>query len=149
RKISGAGRLAHGHQEAGSGNGRYRKGGPMSSQYRPVSLAILMMIATSGIANGQAGPPPLPAPSKLDIDSPPALPKLPAAATPVQVPMPDKLPASKAPAQGQGWEGEVSVKDLVVEATEGQTASNPTGRQEPGISLEWLYPASVRLGQPL
>src|SRR5207253_11185994 len=65
------------------------------------------------------------------------------------IPLPEKTPTPKGPAPGQGWEGEVSVKDLIVEATEGQTAANPTGRQEPGISLEWLHPTSVRLGQPL
>ena len=64
--------------------------------------------------------------------------------------MPEKGPAAKgSTGPEQGFEADVSVKDLIVDAAEGQTAGNPTGRQEPGISLEWLHPTSVRLGQPL
>jgi uncharacterized repeat protein (TIGR01451 family) len=44
---------------------------------------------------------------------------------------------------------ELPIKDIVAEATSGTAAVNPTGRQEPGVSLEWIYPPSARLGQPL
>jgi uncharacterized repeat protein (TIGR01451 family) len=132
----------------------------MKVESRNVGLAILISVVLLGVARGQTIPVPPPQPSKgPDLGPPPALPKLPAPApTLIQVdssaPLPEKGAtttgsAAKLPAAGPGWESDVSVKDLIVDATEGQTTNNPTGRQEPGISLEWLHPTTVRLGQPL
>src|SRR5262249_50926045 len=41
------------------------------------------------------------------------------------------------------------IKDIAVEVSAGPTNSNPTGRQEPGVSLEWVCPALCRLNQPV
>jgi uncharacterized repeat protein (TIGR01451 family) len=38
--------------------------------------------------------------------------------------------------------------DLAVDAGPGQTNENPTGRQEPGVSLEWIGPPTTKIGQP-
>ena len=35
------------------------------------------------------------------------------------------------------------------EAGPGQTNDNPTGRQEPAVSLEWIGPPTIKLGQPV
>ncbi len=35
-----------------------------------------------------------------------------------------------------------------LDAGPGQTNDNPTGRQEPGVSLEWIGPPTTKLGQP-
>jgi uncharacterized repeat protein (TIGR01451 family) len=40
-------------------------------------------------------------------------------------------------------------KDLPAEATASPTSDNPTGRQEPCVSLEWVSPNIGRLGQPV
>lgn len=112
---------------------------------------------------------PLPEPSQIPKDikalQPPATPvpmteTKPGSAIPL--PMPEKIPSVPTPAPGpenvsggkQGGEElpkdmGMSIKDIVIEATEGQTPSNPTGRQEPGVSVEWIYPSVVRLGQPV
>jgi uncharacterized repeat protein (TIGR01451 family) len=146
-----------------AGRFRFRKGGPMKVASRTVGLAVLASFVMIGVAHAQRATdtaPPPPPPINPDVSEAPALPKLPpaaplAAAAPLDlpsIPMPPKPPAITAPAPKtpvQNWESEVVAKDLMVEASEGQTAANPTGRQEPGISLEWLHPTTVRLGQPL
>jgi uncharacterized repeat protein (TIGR01451 family) len=43
----------------------------------------------------------------------------------------------------------MSPKDVVVEATDEPTPANPTGLQEPGISLQWICPPTSRLNQPV
>jgi uncharacterized repeat protein (TIGR01451 family) len=41
----------------------------------------------------------------------------------------------------------LSVKDIVVDPSAGQTNDNPTGRQEPAVSVEWIGPPSAKVGQ--
>jgi uncharacterized repeat protein (TIGR01451 family) len=40
-----------------------------------------------------------------------------------------------------------SLKDLPIDATNGPTQANPTSRQEPSVSIEWICPSTVKLGQ--
>ncbi len=42
---------------------------------------------------------------------------------------------------------EPSINDIAVELSAGPTNGNPTGRTEPGVSLEWITPAICRLNQ--
>ncbi|HWY85615.1 MAG TPA: hypothetical protein VNX28_02770 [Gemmataceae bacterium] len=132
----------------------------MKLDRRNIGLAIFMTIAMFGVAHGQRDAVPIPVPPPQSTSGPnsagPAeLPQIPpTSGTPGQgelpsIPTPEKGPDAKAPVQGRDWEGELSSKDLIVDATEGHTEANPTGRQEPGISLEWLHPTNVHLGQPL
>lgn len=65
------------------------------------------------------------------------------------VPAPEKAPVGKQQITTLPVNGDVNVKDLILTTTEGPSAANPTGRQEPGISMEWLYPATVRIHQPV
>src|SRR5438093_9986928 len=40
-------------------------------------------------------------------------------------------------------------RDTPVEPGPGQSNDNPTGRQEPAVSLEWIGPPTIKLGQPV
>jgi uncharacterized repeat protein (TIGR01451 family) len=40
-------------------------------------------------------------------------------------------------------------RDALTEAGLGQTNENPTGRQEPAVSIEWIGPTSAKVGQPI
>src|SRR5262249_16813722 len=76
------------------------------------------------------------------IAPPPAGPSAAAdAAPPPLPPSPAGHPAPAAPPTVN------PVKDLPVEPNAGPTNDNPTGRQEPGVSLEWIGPTSAKLGQ--
>jgi uncharacterized repeat protein (TIGR01451 family) len=103
----------------------------MRSINRRIGLALLLaglFGATQGMAWGQPSPPILPAP-----------PIVPESDQPAQGPLqPPTLPPSNP-----------SIKDIVVEVSEGPTQANPTGRQEPGVGLEWICPSTARLGQPV
>jgi uncharacterized repeat protein (TIGR01451 family) len=58
------------------------------------------------------------------------------------------LPASGAGNKGQ-YETPPSKQEPMPEVTAPTaTADNPTGRQEPAVSLEWIGPATARLNQP-
>jgi uncharacterized repeat protein (TIGR01451 family) len=46
-------------------------------------------------------------------------------------------------------ESSLSPKDVVTESVEAPSAANPTGRQEPGVSLQWICPATAKLHQPV
>jgi uncharacterized repeat protein (TIGR01451 family) len=78
--------------------------------------------------------PTLPAPSIIKT---PALPTVPGA----------PLDTGKTPVAAGS--ADVSIHDMVIGATDGQNPANPTGRQEPGVSIEWLYPPNARLNQPV
>jgi uncharacterized repeat protein (TIGR01451 family) len=40
-----------------------------------------------------------------------------------------------------------SVKDIAIDPDAGATNDNPTGRQEPSVSVEWIGPATAKVGQ--
>jgi uncharacterized repeat protein (TIGR01451 family) len=63
---------------------------------------------------------------------PPARPAAPAEAMPVPAP-------AVAP----------SVKDIPLGPADGPSNDNPTGRQEPAVSLEWIGPPVARVGEPV
>lgn len=54
-----------------------------------------------------------------------------------------------APVQAAPKAAASSVQDIVIEPSAGPTHSNPTSREEPGVSLEWICPATAKLGQPV
>ena len=78
--------------------------------------------------------------------------------TPVP-PTPNAPPANPAPAAPQSYTmpnaqvqvtaASVPAKEIPVESTAASTNENPTGRQESGVSLEWVGPNTARLGQPV
>jgi uncharacterized repeat protein (TIGR01451 family) len=97
----------------------------------------------------QAASPSLPAaPSLRPPDSPPSAVLPGPEAPPPPAPGPARLPASPA-APTAAAPHTLSVNDIVIEPTAGPTSGNPTARQEPGVSLEWICPATSKLGQPL
>jgi uncharacterized repeat protein (TIGR01451 family) len=65
-------------------------------------------------------------------------------AGPAATPTPAATPATGTPAAGgpAGAAGEGAFEGP------GQSNDNPTGRQEPAVSLEWLGPPAAKLGQP-
>jgi uncharacterized repeat protein (TIGR01451 family) len=78
----------------------------------------------------------------------PAL-KPPDALPPSMLPAPttQAAPPTQAPPGAATKAG--SVTDIVLEPSAGPTAGNPTSRQEPGVSLEWICPATCKLGLPV
>src|SRR5205814_10300614 len=78
-----------------------------------------------------------PLPTIINLDSPPA-PVVPSATPPVLV-NPGTIPVSGAPAPPLPALDEESVPTV--------TNENPTGRQEPAISLEWNGPPTAKVGQ--
>jgi uncharacterized repeat protein (TIGR01451 family) len=83
-------------------------------------------------------PPPAAAPAAHALTPPaPATPVAPAA-LPVQAAEP-AVHAMPAP----------SVKDITLDAGAGPSNDNPTGRQEPAVSLEWIGPPLARVGEPI
>jgi uncharacterized repeat protein (TIGR01451 family) len=116
---------------------------------RCISLIAGLLMACAGTAYGAKGT----VPEKKDGKGPapqaaPAAPgeAKPAAEKPDNGPAPGSLP-DLAPADPKSQPTAMSVKDIAVDATAGQTNDNPTGRQEPAISLEWIGPASAKVGQ--
>ncbi len=99
----------------------------------------------------EAPPAPLPAVTPvMPTPAPaPAAPIMPAPAAPIMPAMAPDHAAAGQPAPFPAPAADSPVKDIVLESGDGQTPSNPTGRQEPGVSMEWIYPAIVRLGQPM
>src|ERR1700681_4776267 len=116
----------------------------MKLERRNIGLATFMTIVMFGVAHGQRDSVPIPVPpppssSGPNTAGPAELPQIPPASgtsVPAElpsIPTPEKGPAGKALVGGQDWEGDLSGKDLIVDAAEGHTEANPTGRQEPGI----------------
>jgi len=67
--------------------------------------------------------------------------KIPAALPPTEV----IIPASPPPPPPAG----TGPQETFPERGAGQSNDNPTGRQEPAVSLEWIGPATAKLGQPV
>src|SRR5262249_33278729 len=83
------------------------------------------------------GAPPAPAPQPV-MQPQPQQP----AAPPTMIVVPVALPVN----QPAPPEVNPSPRDL---ADVSQTNDNPTGRQEPAVSIEWIGPATAKLGQPV
>ena len=67
-------------------------------------------------------------------------------------PLPAKAASLEPPALTHGGgpaatEREPNEKDLNFDNVQGRTNDNPTGRQEPAVSLEWIGPPTIKLGQ--
>ncbi|HEV3085469.1 MAG TPA: hypothetical protein VGY66_37295 [Gemmataceae bacterium] len=90
-----------------------------------------------------AGPAPAPAKPAPLVDLPP-LPPLDSAAPAKHANAPAPRPAPP------GFNDKVhSGKDLPGADVNGPSNDNPTGRQEPAVSLEWVGPPTAKLGQPV
>src|SRR5262249_42450754 len=70
---------------------------------------------------------------------------------PMQVqPMPvQEMPVQTLPAPGQMPMNSGAPHDQLSEMGLGQTPDNPTGRQEPAVSIEWIGPSAAKIGQPI
>ncbi len=114
-------------------------------------LGAVVFLTAHRAMIAQQGAPGLPqrpgVPRVVETTTPPLIP-LPA--TPALPGSKEATPAPKeAPVATKPAEPEVAVEQIVVSEKDGQNPANPTGRQEPGIALEWMYPAMSRLGQPV
>jgi uncharacterized repeat protein (TIGR01451 family) len=63
---------------------------------------------------------------------------------------PDTLPLSSAPAElPPETIHSQALKDILVDGKDAPTPSNPTGLQEPGVSLQWICPPTAKLNQAI
>jgi uncharacterized repeat protein (TIGR01451 family) len=104
------------------------------------ALAAGLFLWAGGTAQGQPSTSP---PAAAQPSAPITLPD-PAAA-------PDQTAPGTLPATGLTTPdpAAMSLKDIVSEVAEGPTPANPTGRQEPGVSLQWICPPTAKLNQPV
>src|SRR5437868_10818899 len=100
----------------------------MKVESRYVGLAMFVTVVLLGVAHGQKDPvpttipppPPVSAPENAGgIPKPPAPAETPGPSELPALPMADKVPTGKTSTPGQGWETDISVKDLIIDATEG------------------------------
>jgi uncharacterized repeat protein (TIGR01451 family) len=99
----------------------------------------------------QPVPPPLPAqtaPLPLPLPTQTQVP--PVTLPPVAEPMPPEVQRPAADPQPPQTVGDrpAGVKDVPPDPEATQSNENPTGRQEPAVSIEWVGPPAVKLGQP-
>ena len=117
------------------------RGGPAQAQQPPPGAA--KMSEPPLAVQPASAQPPLPTPPALPPSILPPVgaqaPGTPPSTPPAASPATPKEPAPHTP----------SVNDIVIEPTAGPTSGNPTCRQEPGVSLEWICPATAKLGQPV
>jgi uncharacterized repeat protein (TIGR01451 family) len=124
----------------------------MKRYHRRLGLALLLSVVLVGAKHRLAGqelPPAPPLPPGADAVKPPQapgpLPAQPAVATLPSAGDPAAAPATPAaPAKAQS-----GIEEIVVDVSDLPNHGNPTGRQEPGVGLEWVCPSTVRLGQPV
>lgn len=82
------------------------------------------------------------------------LPSVPLPGTPLTTPAMPQPPQAEAPRTGrlliEGVQrvGTGVIEEPVPQSIPGQTPENPTGRQEPAVSLEWVGPPVAKVGQP-
>jgi uncharacterized repeat protein (TIGR01451 family) len=90
-------------------------------------------------------------PTTLPAATGPTVPTLPPAGpSPMAVAAPPASGPQAAPESTPSSQEAINtVKDIPVDPNAGPTNDNPTDRQEPGVSLEWIGPNPVRLGQPV
>jgi uncharacterized repeat protein (TIGR01451 family) len=101
----------------------------------PVTSPQVAVVDRPATTLPPATPTPMVIPSPMSAEAPPAA---------TQLSPPSSLP----PATVTTTPEAVSpVKDLPVDTNTGPTNDNPTGRQEPGVSLEWIGPSTAKLGQ--
>jgi uncharacterized repeat protein (TIGR01451 family) len=84
------------------------------------------------------------APYAAPVTPPPASPVMPPSAPAHHDALaPPAPPAAAVPAAAP------SVKDIALDGAAGPSNDNPTGRQEPAVSLEWIGPPLARVGEPI
>jgi uncharacterized repeat protein (TIGR01451 family) len=116
---------------------------------KSISLAASLLVWLAGAAVGAEGTAPEQTSSQetpVGIVPAKAAEAKPAGDKPADGPMPTTLP-NLAPAGEKPQAAGMSVKDIVADAANGPTADNPTGRQEPAVSLEWIGPSTAKVGQ--
>jgi uncharacterized repeat protein (TIGR01451 family) len=112
-----------------------------------VSLALVLTVTAVRAREEKTGPTGPAAAKEAVLTVTPEDVKPPAEGKSAEAPpatLPDPMPEEKGTAGGG-----MSVKDIIVDGTAGQTNDNPTGRQEPALSLEWIGPATAKVGQPV
>ena len=124
-----------------------------------IGLVALVALVGGWIANKAVGQPD---PNKRPTAALPQLPTLQPPSTPAPTPptpgkstMPPRvdtltLPdATNAPRNAAGAADRDNDKDFNFDVATGRTNDNPTGRQEPAVSLEWIGPPTIKIGQPV
>jgi uncharacterized repeat protein (TIGR01451 family) len=124
-----------------------------------IGLVALMawvggMIANKAVGQPEQGKRPTAALPQLPVLQPPTTPATPP--KPTVPPRADMLPppdaasaaANHAPAANAPAAADRdNDKEFNFDAAPGRTNDNPTGRQEPAVSLEWIGPPAIKLGQ--
>ena len=120
-----------------------------------------LIVLLAGISFGQQGGgpgapplPPLPPPEPHnEVIVPPLAPMTPGTPQPDQ---PRRMPVGPTtgadplpPVPDQPPMEGTAGKEMPSDKGAGQTNDNPTGRQEPAVSLEWIGPPIAKVGQPL
>src|SRR5262245_61418408 len=115
----------------------------MNLTRRKLSLAVLLAGVLLGVAGAswaqQSSPMLLPQPGSTKRQAPQPQPLV-APSPPVQVlPAPSaiQVPEPSQPQAAPAQVREPTIRDIAVEASDAPNQGNPTGRQEPGVGLEW------------
>src|SRR5262245_53286947 len=102
----------------------------------------------------RTSPPLMPAPAPAGIDQPAPIPTQPglnpAPVAPVSPATPEPLPPQPQPQQPDAKPSPVihtQPSAPAADTTNVPDPGNPTGRQEPAVSIEWLGPAAAKVGQ--
>ncbi len=126
---------------------------PTPSPIAPVAPVTMTPQPPAPAAPETPAPAQPPAPSQSDSPTP-ASPATPAPMPPQPTPM-TAAPAQPAPVPMEQSSAQPIPAAIVtgqpvdpnVDLGPGQDANNPTGRQEPAVSIEWIGPASAKVGQ--
>jgi uncharacterized repeat protein (TIGR01451 family) len=105
-------------------------------------------VPVSGALTPLTPPAPAARPGEASLYATPLTPPAPAATAPLPAPTHQALTPASA-AEGAIPAAPPSVKDIVLDAGAGPSNDNPTGRQEPAVSLEWIGPPLGRVGEPI
>jgi uncharacterized repeat protein (TIGR01451 family) len=125
------------------------------------TLAAGLILWAGGAARAQQEtdlPPVPPGLEQVSLPEAPGLAKAPLSAQPTRAPaakpaasaprqLPGTLPSSGATPPAAAAEAGESFQDVQLGAGEGPTPANPTGMQEPGVSLQWICPPTAKLHQ--
>lgn len=117
----------------------------MKAKAMMVGLALGLATIAGWMAGVVVGQPAL-QPANGSLLAPPTQP------TPVEPASPYSTPVGQPAAQPMSMPAAAVSTEMPVVRTEQPTtpiADNPTGRQEPAVSLEWIGPASAKVGQPV
>lgn len=110
-----------------------------------VLITPIVWVAIQAVGNQATGQPP---PVTYSSPPPTLQPIATTAPAPKKASEPEAPPVRGEAGPGYGqFEKELAAKDVPLDSTATQTNDNPTGRQEPAISLEWIGPPVAKVGQ--